>query len=171
MLSIKKSKRFFVIAIPLLLLLSCGQMDNKQTTIDKKEIQGTTIEVDISNKNTLAILLAKDGTINRKGSALADSTDNDLFMGVTNEKVFDSLMETVSDDLLSYSNKANPFCDTAKQTCRVKISFVSNTSERTIDYCVKGTMNDLPAPIKEYIDNAIKITGSWYQTQKNLIKK
>jgi len=167
----KKFKTFLVIAIPVLCLFSCGQISNKQTTIDKKQFQATTIEVDISNKNSLAILLVKDGTINRKGSALADSTDNDLFMGITNEKIFDSLMKTVSDELLSYSNKANPFCDTAKQTCRVKISFASNTSERTIDYCVNGTMNDLPAPIKEFIDNAIRITGTWYQTQKDLIKK
>ena len=157
--------------MPVIFLLSCGQISNKRVIIDKTQFMATTIEVDISKKNSLAILLAKDGTINRNGSALADSTDNDLFMGVTNEKIFDSLMETVSDDLLSYANKANPFCDTAKQTCRVKISFAGNTSESTIDYCVKGTMNDLPAPIKEYIDNAIRITGTWYQTQKDLIKK
>ncbi|HLK30747.1 MAG TPA: hypothetical protein VKT28_19375 [Puia sp.] len=157
--------------MPILLLFSCGQAINKKTVADKSKFQTTTIEVNISNNPCLAILLAKDGTINRNGSGVIDSVDKDLFMGITEEKVFDSLMQTVSDDLLSYCGQTYLNCDTTKQTYKVTVSFSDNKSDIGFEYCVNGTQDDIPKPISEYIMNAIKITDPWFQTQKKLTDK
>jgi hypothetical protein len=168
---LKTLKRLFIFSISFLLLSACGQPGSKNAGVNKNLFTTTTIEVDISNKNCLAILLAKDGTINRSGSGTVDSTDKDFFMGIIKEKIFDSLLETVSNDLLSYCGQTLLNCDTTKQTCKVTISFSDNKSDTGFDYCINGTLNDLPKPMIDYITNAIKMTDPWYQAQKSLINK
>jgi len=155
--------------IQTLVFVSCAERNDKKKNEEKYD--GVTIEIDISNKNSLAILLAKDGTINRKGSGVIDSLDKDLFMGMTNDKIFDSLMNGISNDLLTYCNTTSANCDTAKQTCKVEIAFGNNNSVCKIEHCVNGKLNDLPKPIKEFIEKAIIVTDPWYQGQKNLILK
>src|SRR5258705_2546150 len=79
------------------LLTSCsenkseGSSSNKGIKQTTQKYDGVTIEVDISNKNWLSILLANDGTINRKGNSRFDPKDKNFFMGLTNSKAFDSL--------------------------------------------------------------------------------
>lgn len=168
---LKIIKTLFILSVPIVLQFSCGQTNNKKTFADKNQFETTAITVAISNKNCLAILLAKDGTINRKGTGIADSTDKDFFMGISKEKVFDSLMKTVSDDLLSYCGQIHFNCDTTKQTYKVTITFSDNKSDTGFEYCINGTQTELPKPISEYITNAIKITDPWYQTQKGFKNK
>jgi hypothetical protein len=168
---LQRSKKALIFFLPILLFFSCGQTSSKKSVENKSQFQAVILEVEISNKNSLAILLAKDGTINRKGSGIADSTDKDFYMGVTQDKIFDTLMETVSSDLLSYCGKTLPGCDTTKQTCKVTASFAGAESDTGFVYCVNGTFNDLPRPIKEYIANAIRVTDAWFQKQKDITKK
>lgn len=158
-----------VLVSPMFLYQSCGNKENDAV----KKFQATGIEVEISNKNSLVILLSKDGTINRKGSGVYDSTDKDFFMGVTKEKLFDSLMQKVPNKLLSYCNTNWLVCDTTKPTCKVTVGFDGINPQQTTGfvYCVDGTMDNLPAPIKEYIADAISVTERWYQDQKRVIKK
>jgi hypothetical protein len=59
-------------------------------------------------------------------------------------------MNKISNELLEYSKKTSPSCDTTKPTCKASISFGNNQSAKSFEYCVNGTFNDLPAPIKLY---------------------
>lgn len=166
-----KAGKNLLLFLPLLLLLAaCGETNTQNAGIDKNQFSALTLEVEISNENCLAILLAKDGTINRARSGYMDSTDKDFFMGVSSENLFDSLMATVSGDLMGYCNQPPPACDTTKPTYKVEFSFSGSTSGIGAEYCTNGTIDNLPKPIKEYITNAIKITDPWYQSQKQLLK-
>lgn len=176
-MTVKKVNYIIVISslvalfIQTLVFVSCAERNARKENEVVQKYDGVTIDIDISDKNSLAILLAKDGTINRKGSGVIDSLDKDLFMGITNDKIFDSLMNGISNDLLTYCNITSPNCDTAKQTCKVEIAFGNNNSVCKIEHCVNGTLNDLPKPIKEFIEKAIIVTDPWYEGQKNLILK
>lgn len=167
----RRSTNLLVISILILSQLSCGQASNKKAKSSAGQFAAMTLEVEISNKNCLAILLANDGTINRSGSGIVDTTDKNFFMGRTEDKPFDKLMATVSDDLLSFCEKTPPKCDTLKQTYKVKASFSGSSGDTGFEYCINGTANDLPAPIKEYITHAIDITDPWYQAQMKMINK
>ena len=166
-----RTSSLIIISILVLFLISCGGSGSKKTNADTSQFMAMTLDVEISGKNCLAILLANDGTINRKGSAIVDTTDKSFFMGTSPEKQFDKLMATVSDDLLSYLGKTSLTCDPTNQTYKVRATFSGNTSETGFEYCVNGTINDLPGPIKKYITNAIEATDPWYQSQKKLINK
>ncbi|MFL5740465.1 MAG: hypothetical protein ACJ75B_09640 [Flavisolibacter sp.] len=154
------------------LLSSCSENKSKESSSSKnikqttQKYDGVTIEVDISNKNWLSILLANDGTINRKGSSSFDPKDKNFFIGLTNSKAFDSLMNEIPNGLLQYCNSHSPACDTLKQTCKAKIAFGNNTSSCEIEYCVNGTIDDLPQTIKDFINKSIEVTEPWYQEQQ-----
>lgn len=157
------------------LLTSCSENKSKESSSSKDikltipKYDGVTIEVDISNKNWLSILLANDGTINRKGSSRFDPKDKNFFMCLTNSKDFDNLMNEMPNELLQYCNSHSPACDTLKQTCKVKIAFGNNISSCEIEYCVNGTIDNLPKPIKDFINKSIEVTESWYQEQQKLL--
>lgn len=161
----------FGLFIQTMVFVSCAERNAKKKNELAQKYDGVTINIDISNRNCLAILLAKDGTINRKGSGVVDTLDKNFFMGVTKDKLFDSLMNGISNDLLTYCNTNSSNCDTAKQTYKVEIAFGNNNYVCEIEHCVNGTLNDLPKPIKEFIEKSIMVTDSWYQTQKNLLLK
>ena len=149
-----------------LLLVACGQPAAPETQNETvPQFSNTTIEVELSNKNCLAILLAGDGTINRKGSSALDTADHNFFMGITREPLFDSLMKSVTPELLSYCGKKQADCDTTKATCRVKISLSGQQGNTGLEYCVNGTMNELPKPIRDYVTAAIRVTEPWYSQQ------
>jgi uncharacterized protein (UPF0333 family) len=80
-------------------------------------------------------------------------------------------MNGVSNDLLAYCNTNSSNCDTTKQTCKVEITFGNNDFVCKIEHCVNGTLNDLPKPIKEFVEKSIMVTDSWYQSQKKMILK
>jgi len=148
---------------------SCTGGNTQKEQARAQTYDGVSIEVNISKINTLDILLAKDGTINRKGSGVVDTLDKDFFMGMTNEKLFDSLMTGISNDLLAYCNNTTSKCDTTKQICKIKIAFGNSNYACEIDYCVNGELSSLPKPIKEFIEKAITVTDSWYQQQKKML--
>ena len=161
-----------VFVLTISLLASCSENKSKESNSSKgikqtiQKYDGVTIEVDISNKDWLSILLANDGTINRKGSSRFDPKDKNFFIGLTNSKAFDSLMNEMPNELLQYCNAHSSACDTLKQTCKAKISFGNNTSSCEIEYCVNGTMDNLPKPIKDFINKSIEVTEPWYQEQQ-----
>jgi hypothetical protein len=142
---------------------------NKDTNQIVQKYDGVTIEVDIANNNCLAILLANDGTINRKGSSNLDPKEKNFFIGRANSKAFDSLMNELPQELLQYCDSRSPECDTSKQTCKVNITFGNNNFSCEIKYCVDGTTNNLPKPIKNFIDKSITLTEPWYQEQQKLL--
>src|SRR5689334_24051587 len=85
-----------VLFIQTMILVSCGEGKSRQESKATQKYDGVIISVDISNRNCLDILLANDGTINRKGNGMPDTLDNNFFMGITKDKFFDSLMNGIS---------------------------------------------------------------------------
>ena len=161
----------FVLFISTMIFVSCAEGNPKKENNVTQKYDGVTISIDNSGKNSLAILLAKDGTVNRKGSGVVDTLDKDFYIGITTDKLFDSLMNGISDELLAYCNTNPTDCDTTKQTCKVEIAFGNNNYVCKIAQCVNGTINDLPKPIKEFVEKAIQVTDAWYRGQKNMTNK
>lgn len=61
-----------------------------------KDISLIRIELDINNKQSLYILLAKDGSISRLGHGHIDEPDQTLYIGETEEPLFEQLLSRIS---------------------------------------------------------------------------
>src|SRR5690348_15998924 len=96
------------------LFTSCSENKTKESSSSKdikqisQKYDRVTIEVNISNENWLSILLANDGTINRKGNRIFDVKDKNFFMGLTTSKPFDSLMSEIPSALFEYCGSPSP---------------------------------------------------------------
>jgi len=171
----KHKIRFLFFIASIVVFSSCGDradnpVNDSTPAAEVPKFEMLTISVDESNVNTLMILLAKDGTINRKGT-LADTSDHDFFMGITREPFFDNVDSAITTELLSYCSLTHPECDTTIADCKVELSFSSGTVGKNITYCVEGSFDQLPAPIRNYILNAQRITDPWHKEQTAMVQK
>src|ERR1019366_6810060 len=69
----------------------------------KHLINKVLITLEVGDKTSLFILLAKDGNIHRKGNGNPDKNDLPLLMGISHQGHFDALMMTINEDIFSYA--------------------------------------------------------------------
>jgi len=74
--------------------------------VNFKDISSLIIELDINNKESLFILLSKDGTVSRLGHGRIDEPDQTLYMGETEEPLFEQLFSKVSQSWSSCLNRS-----------------------------------------------------------------
>ena len=129
----------------------------------KHLIDKVLITLEVGDKTSLFILLARDGTLHRKG----DGSMNELPLhrGISTQRHFDALMMTIDESIFNYSGvmrKPNPV---GKQ-CALTIIFQGAGG---IDYSFRVIYGaDSEGPPRELVEiliNAVKLTEEWYQEQ------
>src|SRR5689334_2376454 len=66
------------------------------------DIIAVNITLKVDEKQSLFILLAADGSINRLGTGKVNNQENDLFIGITKEPLFPELMKHLTDEMLQF---------------------------------------------------------------------
>jgi hypothetical protein len=69
--------------------------------MDKPEdVTGVAISLNIDEDLSLFALLSVDGSINRLGTGALNNTEKEMFIGVTDPKLFENLRQHISADLI-----------------------------------------------------------------------
>jgi hypothetical protein len=130
----------------------------------KHLIDKVLITLDVADKTTLFILLARDGTINRKGDGGA-AHELPLHRGVSNRRHFDALMMTIDETIFNYTGVMKQPNRLGKE-CSLTIIF---QGPNEVDFSFRVVYGaDSEGPPRELVDiliNAVKITEGWYQEQ------
>jgi hypothetical protein len=135
------------------------------------DINILSITLEIDNKRSLFILLAKDGSINRLGTGSIDNKENDLYIGITKEQLFDHAIIYISDDMLQYMGSYD-IPDQKGLPCRLSIGLQFNDGEENGFDFSYGSESEGPADeISELVIAVVQITEPWYQSQKKMISK
>jgi hypothetical protein len=58
-----------------------------------ESINAIMVKLDVAGRQALFIVLANDGLVNRLGTGAVTNTENDLFIGRTNDPVFAQLTQ------------------------------------------------------------------------------
>jgi len=124
----------------------------------------TAIEIDIAEENALAILLHKDGTINRKGDGSSD-IDNNMFMGIVNSDIFDKLIQVVDKEFEECLGNGIDMNDKKGKTCVLEITLSDETTTYGTKVIYGSESVSIPPPIDRYIRKAIELTNPWYREQ------
>ena len=131
----------------------------------KHLINKVLITLEVGNKTSLFILLAKDGNIHRKGNGNPDKNELPLLMGISHQGHFDALMMTLNEDIFQYAGVIN-MPERVGNECRLTLIF---QGPNEIDYSfrvVYGEQSDgPPRELAEILINAVKITDGWYNEQ------
>src|ERR1017187_7213155 len=131
----------------------------------KHLIDRVLITLEVGDKTTLFILLAKDRTVHRKGDGAPNKTDLPLMMGLSHQQHFNALMMTINEDIFNYAGVENKPGKVGVES-RLTIIFQGKDD---IDYSfrvVYGSQSEgPPRELVEILINAVKITEGWYQEQ------
>ncbi|WP_269526835.1 hypothetical protein [Coraliomargarita parva] len=157
----------------LLSILLLFAMTNTTTAVPdslkkKSEVDLVSITLEVESEAWLFILLARDGTINRMGDGANSPKKESVYIGITEEKLFEAFMENVDEQMLSHPG-AYDHKEKEGKACSVKIIFSDQNEEKKSGFYF-GYGSDSagpPQPIPSLIMKAIEITDPWHQEQKN----
>lgn len=132
------------------------------------DIELIRITLEIDEKRSLFLLLAKDGSINRLGTGTVDSKDNDLYIGITNDLLFEHAMIYLTDDMLQYMGSYD-IPDKKGLPCRLSIDLQFNDGEENgFVFTYASESEGPPDEISELLVAVVQITEPWYKSQQNI---
>jgi hypothetical protein len=122
-------------------------------------------------KQVLFILLAADGTINRQGTGALTNTDNDLFIGRTEEPLFANLISYLDDEMMKFMGGYNVE-DQRGVPCKLLIglSFL-NAEDNGFGFRYGSESKGPPHEIVQFVTAAVRLTDPWFQQQKKIVSK
>ncbi|MCW5906904.1 MAG: hypothetical protein KIS94_03525 [Chitinophagales bacterium] len=130
----------------------------------KHLINKVLITLEADDKTTLFILLAKDGSIHRKGNGSAEA-GLPLATGFSADGHFDALMLTVNENIFEYSGVMK-MPERKGRECRLTLIFQGADE---VDFSYRVVYGDQsegpPAELVQILINAVKITDGWYFEQ------
>lgn len=133
-----------------------------------KDYKATTITLTIEEEQSLAILLHKDGTINRKGNGTY-TIDNNFYMGIQQENLLEELLTTVTLEFEQYFDRIYDLPDRKGKTCTLEI-ILSTDTENTVMCFVYGSESmGPPKPVIDYVKEALKLTDPWFKEQQRMV--
>lgn len=136
-----------------------------EDTFKASNIQAISISLEAGGKTRLFIMLSQDGTVNRMGSGQFDEDDLDLYLGTSNEKLFEELLARVPPQLLERSvTMEDP--DALGLPCELTISIVSANESVTTIYRYGSRSIGPPDALAHFIRVARDITEQWFQKQQ-----
>ena len=83
----------------------------------KELIDKILITLEIEEKTSVFILLAKDGTISRKGDGSNSGTSLSLAQGISHDGHFDALMMTVNEDIFNHTGVIKQLPKEGRECC------------------------------------------------------
>ena len=135
------------------------------------DIKAVYISLEIVGESALFILLAADGSINRMGTGAHGNTEKDLFIGMTEDPLFDQLMEKLSDEMLGHMGGYDvPEKDGSLCELKIGLSFASE-EEDGFAFRYGSESQGPPHEIVELVLAAIELTEPWFEEQKQMANK
>ena len=151
-----------------------AQSSPKTKMTDKPKIENIDaifVSLEIEGKNSLFVLLAKDGSINRLGTGTEDNTENDMFIGVTSSEAFEKLHKKIEPEIFNWEGEYKA-PNIAGKTCKLTVGFRIADGRETGSVWEYGTKSQGPPPeIGRLVVASVGATEAWFEEQKRVTKK
>ncbi len=123
------------------------------------------ITLEVGDQTALLILVAKDGSVHRKGNGNPANTDLVLAQGISHDGHFEALMMTIDESIFNHTGVIrlpNP----AGRECRLSLIFQGrNEADFSFRVIYSEESEGPPQELAQILINAVKITEGWYQEQ------
>ena len=128
------------------------------------------ISLEVDEKQSLFILLAADGSINRLGTGKVNNKENDLFIGITTEPLLSELMMHLTDEMLQFMG-GYEIPDQRGASCRLSIGLIFADGEQNgFGFSYGSKSKGPPYEIGEFVIAAVRVTDPWFQAQKRMVE-
>ena len=139
--------------------------------INQEDVTGLTITLKVEDDLSLLVLLAADGSINRLGTGTINNTEKEMFIGVTDPKLFETIRAHINSDVIRWiGGRADPA--PKGKVCELAIGlFLPNKEERSIYFKYGSESIGPPPEVSRLVLAAIEITNPWYEEFKTGVAK
>lgn len=129
-----------------------------------------TISLEIEEEASLNILLASDGTINRKGDGTY-KIDRNFFMGITDTSLFQRLKKYITDDFNACHGKVYDLPGKEGKSCTLEIVLSGGKEGNGMKFYYGADSMGPPLPVAEFVEAAIHLTDAWFYEQQSKINQ
>ncbi|MCE9555711.1 MAG: hypothetical protein K8T91_20365 [Planctomycetes bacterium] len=133
-----------------------------------ESIAAIMVKLEVAQRQSLFIVLANDGLVNRLGTGAANNTENDLFIGRTSEPLFAKLRAEVRNEWMdrfgSYDVPSK-----AGSVCVLSVLFKATDGEDGgMQFEYGSESQGPPGDICQFVTEAVHLTDPWYEEQKQM---
>lgn len=136
-------------------------------SVNTSSIQAILVTLKIGEEQSLFILLAADGTINRMGNG-SERIECDLFIGKTSRDAFQAALghaQPVFDEWLGGFVDPNP----GGKVCQLQVGFQSSDGREHMSQWEYGSRSQGPPPeVTGLVIAAVEATEPWFAEQKQM---
>ena len=135
----------------------------------KDKLDKCLVSLDVGDHNALFIIMAKDGTICRKGNGNPDK-EMEMLKGVSDLQHFEAYMMTVDENWFMFSGafEQKPMVG---RLCKLLVVFSGPGGEEAGFKCLYGEDSQgPPKEVAEMLINAVKLTEGWYEEERAKLK-
>ena len=135
----------------------------------KDKLDKCLVSLDVGDHNALFILMAKDGTICRKGNG-NPATDMEMLKGSSDLGHYEAYMMTINEDWFMFSGAIEQ-APMSGALCKLLIVFSGPGGEEAGFKCTYGQDSQgPPREVAEMLINAVKLTDPWYNEEREKLK-
>jgi hypothetical protein len=127
------------------------------------------ITLEVAGNQVLFILLDEEGSINRKGNGSPDCKDNDLFIGITKDKLFEQLKPFILEEMGEFLGRTYDIPEKKGRVCIFKVLFTGPDIETGVEFRYGELSQGIPTPFRNFTIKAIELTEKWFQAQKKMV--
>jgi hypothetical protein len=135
----------------------------------KDKLDKCLVSLDVGDHNALFIVLAKDGTICRKGNG-NPAANLEMLKGASDLQHYEAYMMTINEDWFQFSG-AFEQTPIVGRVCKMLVVFSGPDGEEAgfkVNYGEDS--QGPPKEIAEMVINAVKLTEGWYQGERDKLK-
>jgi hypothetical protein len=137
-------------------------------TMTPESINAIMVKLDIADRQALFIVLANDGLVNRLGTGAVNNTENDLFIGRTNDPLFTELRAQVRPEWLDRFGEYD-VPSKAGSTCKLSVLFKAAQGDKGgVSFIYGSESQGPPGDICHFVTEAVRLTDPWYEKQKQM---
>lgn len=134
--------------------------------IKQEDVTALAITLKVEDDLSLLVLLAADGSINRLGNGTINNTEKEMFIGVTDPKLFESIRPHIKSDVIRWIGGRADEAPKGK-ICELTIwLFLPSKEERAIYFKYGSESVGPPPEVSRLVLAAIEITNPWYEEFK-----
>ncbi len=135
----------------------------------KDKLDKCLVSLDVGDHNALFIVMAKDGTICRKGNG-NPAANMEMLKGNSDLGHYEAFMMTVNEEWFIFSGPIEQI-PMVGQPCKLLVVFSGPNGEEA-GFKVTYGADSLgpPKEVTEMLINAVKLTDGWYDSEREKLK-
>jgi hypothetical protein len=133
---------------------------------EQKNIVGIMVTLLVGGEQSLFIMAACDGGINRVGTGSVNNSERDMFIGRTDTVLFKELRDRITPELLGFCGRHLADPNPQGKVCELTVGFqLEDGQELVTSWRYGSESTGPPREVGQFVIDAVQATDPWFTKQ------